>query len=65
MNAYPVKWVHLERFCELTGYTEEAVKRNRQRGIWPDGRITITRGRRVHVNLAEYDKWVEGNCLAA
>jgi hypothetical protein len=58
-------WILLERFCQITGYTEEAVKVKRKRGIWPDGIITVTRGRRIHVNLRRYEAWVEGQKLSA
>lgn len=59
-TRYRPEWVKLERFCELTGYTEDAVRLNRKRGIWPDGIITQIRNRRIHVNLRAYDQWVAG-----
>jgi hypothetical protein len=65
MVNHETDWVLLERFCQITGYTEEAVKVKRKRGIWPDGTITITRGRRIHVNLRRYEQWVEGQKLSA
>ena len=61
----PCEWVLLERFCELTGYTEEAVKMKRKSGVWPEGLITTVRNRRIHVNLRRYDQWVEGRKLSA
>lgn len=54
-------WVLIPRFCGLIGYSEKAVRRKIEEGIWvegrhyrraPDGRITM--------NLEEYYKWVEG-----
>jgi len=59
------EWVLVERFCELTGYTDEAVKIKRKRGIWPDGIITKIQGGRVHVNLPAYDRWVATGRIAA
>lgn len=53
------EWILAEKFCELTGYTVEAVRNKRKRGIWPDGKITQVRRRRMHVNLRAYDQWVE------
>jgi len=47
-------------FCQLTGYTEKAVRRKIESGIWiqglqyrkaPDGHITM--------DIEEYYKWVE------
>lgn len=58
--AIQVEWVLLPMFCSLTGYTEKAVRRKIEDGVWlqgkqfrkaPDGRITM--------NIQEYYKWVE------
>ncbi|KQQ94993.1 excisionase [Massilia sp. Leaf139] len=58
--AIHVEWVLLPMFCALTGYTEKAVRRKIEDGVWlqskhfrkaPDGRITM--------NVQEYYKWVE------
>ena len=55
-----VVWVLIPTFCELTGYTDKAVRRKIEDGVWiegrqykkaPDGRITM--------NIEEYYKWVE------
>jgi hypothetical protein len=61
IHHYPVRWVKLERYCELTGDTEEAVRGRRARGEWLDGRHVRLRKRRLWVNLPEADKWVENN----
>jgi hypothetical protein len=37
----------------------------RKTGVWPDGIITMTRHRRIHVNLEAYDQWVAGRKLSA
>lgn len=63
MNAPSVQlqWVLIPVFCSLTGYTEKAVRRKIEEGVWiesthyrraPDGRITM--------DIREYYKWVEG-----
>lgn len=58
--AVHVTWVLIPVFCSLTGYTDKAVRRKIQDGIWiegiqyrraPDGHITM--------NMMEYYKWVE------
>ena len=59
MNQYPVKWVRLERFCELTGWSEQQVRDYRSSGAWPDGLMTSVRGRRIHVCLPAFDEWVK------
>ncbi len=55
-----VSWVKLNRFCELTGYTPDAIYAKMQRGVWakglhwrkaPDGHIMV--------NTEAYRQWVE------
>lgn len=55
-----IEWVLIPKFSQLTGYSEKAIRRKIEDGVWlqgrhyrkaPDGRITI--------NLQEYYKWVE------
>lgn len=56
----PPQWILIPLFASLTGYSEKAVRRKIEDGVWlsgkhfkkaPDGRITM--------NLQEYYKWVE------
>lgn len=56
----PTRYVKLPRFADLTGYTEKAVRRKIEEGIWrerrefmraPDGHILV--------NLEGYESWVE------
>lgn len=55
------RYVQVWKFCELTGYTDEAVRGKIKRGSWlegvvwrkaPDGHILI--------DLEGYNKWAEG-----
>lgn len=55
-----MKWVKLNKYCELSGDTKDAVHAKRRKGIWldeqqcrlgPDGNLWI--------NLLEVEKWVE------
>ncbi len=57
-----ISWVKLNRFCELTGYTPDAIYAKMRKGAWaeglhwrkaPDGHIMV--------NIEAYDRWVEGN----
>jgi len=57
----PLRWIQLERYCELTGETKMAVHRRRQAGKWVDGVHCQVRDRRVWVNLEAAQKWVEGD----
>lgn len=64
MNAFAIhlEWLLIPAFANLTGYSEKAVRRKIEDGVWlegkhykkaPDGRITM--------NLQEYYKWVAQN----
>jgi len=64
MTEKPITWILIDKFCDETGYTQEAVLTKRRRGIWPDGIITMKQGGRIHVNRKAYDKWVEKGCLS-
>ncbi|SFD03667.1 excisionase [Collimonas sp. OK412] len=64
--AVQIQWVLIPVFSTLTGYTEKAVRRKIEDGIWiqgkhyqkaPDGHITM--------NMQGYYKWVEGDKAAA
>lgn len=55
------RFVLIERFCEMTGYTEKAARRKIESGVWrrgheyrksPDGRI--------HIDMQGYEKWLKG-----
>ncbi len=57
-----LQWVLIPAFSTMTGYTEKAVRRKLEDGVWvigkhykkaPDGRVTM--------NLQEYYNWVEQN----
>lgn len=60
--AQPIhlRWMLVPLFCTLTGYTEKAVRRKIEDGIWlqgkhwrkaPDGHVTI--------DIQAYYRWVE------
>ncbi len=58
----PLRFVRVNLFCQLSGYTDKAVRRKIQEGVWlegqeyrraPDGRILI--------DTEGYGKWVETN----
>jgi hypothetical protein len=60
------RYVQIRRFCELTGYTEKAVRRKIEDGVWlagrqfkkaPDGHVLIC--------LEGYERWVEGEKATA
>ncbi len=57
-----LKWVRIQKFAELSGYTKKAIERKIDKGQWPQGRIwrNSPDGRR-QINIEEYNKWVEEN----
>ena len=57
-----VKYVLVPVFCAITGYTDKAVRRKIEDGVWrqgthyrkaPDGHVTM--------DMQAYYKWVEGD----
>lgn len=63
--VYPVKWVTLSRYCELTGEGHDAVRKWIRAGFWLDGReYRKTRGR-IKVNVEAADRWQESSENAA
>jgi hypothetical protein len=55
-----MRYVLVNKFCELTGYTDKAVRRKIEEGVWvegihyrraPDGHLTI--------DIQNYYNWVE------
>jgi hypothetical protein len=60
--TFPIKYIRLPLFEAVTGYTEKAVRRKIEDGVWlqdkefkcaPDGHILIA--------LEGYHKWVENS----
>lgn len=63
----PSRWVLINRFAEITGYSEDAVRHKVKNGTWSQGRIwRKAPDGRILVNLEEFERWVEsGRQLAA
>lgn len=56
---YPMTWVKLDRYLEMSGDTMDAVQARRKVGKWLDGRECKTVDGRVWVNLKAVDEWIE------
>lgn len=55
-----LQWVLIPMFCGLTGYTDKAVRRKIEDGVWLEGRhYRKAPDGRIHINMQEYYKWVE------
>lgn len=57
--AIQVQWVLLPMFCSLTGYTEKAVRRKMEEGVWLQGKHYRKVAGRIHLSMEAYNKWVE------
>jgi hypothetical protein len=56
----------IPRFCAATGYTEKAVRRKIEDGIWLEGKqYRRAPDGRIHIDMQEYSKWVERSSTAA
>jgi hypothetical protein len=59
VRAFP-RYVTILKFCELTGYTEDAVKSKRRDGVWLAGQLWIKApDGRILMDLEGYEAWVE------
>lgn len=53
-------WMVLDKFCQLTGVSKDAVKSKRFKGVWPDGFVTKKApDGNLYVNIMQYEQWVE------
>lgn len=55
-----IRYVLIPKFCELTGYTDKAVRRKIEDGIWLEG-LHFRRAPDGHVlmDIESYNTWVE------
>jgi hypothetical protein len=56
----PLRYVTVEAFAEMTGYSAKAVRRKIEDGVWREGReYRRAPDRRVLVDTRAFEKWVE------
>lgn len=53
------KWVTLEKYCDLTGESAEAIRCRRKKGIWTDGYHSKVVARHIWVNYEAAQAWVQ------
>jgi len=59
-----LKWLLQSKFCEESGYSNEAINSKIKAGKWQEGTIWILDpDKRRQINVEEYYKWVEGKAL--
>ena len=60
------RYIKLARFEQLTGYTEKAVRRKIEDGVWLEGRqFRRAPDGHILVDLLGYEQWVENHSQAA
>lgn len=57
--AYPMEWVKLDRYIELSGDTMDAVQARRKTGKWLDGDQCKMVDGRLWISLPAVQEWVE------
>jgi hypothetical protein len=53
-----MNWVLIVKFCELTGYTEDAVRCKIKDGIWQENLHWQKAANRIHMSMRGYEQWV-------
>jgi hypothetical protein len=61
-----MNWVRITKFSELSGYTEKAVRRKIQDGIWLQGDIwQKAPDGCIFINIEAVEAWVQGQAFSA
>jgi len=57
-----MKWVTVKKLSEMSGYTDDAIRAKKQKGVWLiDKHWTKAPDNKVLFNSKAIDDWVEGN----
>lgn len=60
-----LRHVLVPKFCELSGYTDDAVRAKIKNGVWLEGVVWIKApDGRVLIDIEGYEAWADGNQLA-
>lgn len=57
--TYPILWVKLERYAEITGDSVDSVKARLKAGKWIHGDQSKVVDGRIWVNLQAAERWVD------
>lgn len=57
--AYPMEWVKLDRYLELSGDTMDSVQARRKTGKWLDGEQCKIVDGRLWISLPAVQEWIE------
>lgn len=56
---HAINWVKVEKWCEISGDTVDAVQSRRKAGKWLDGRQCKIVDGRLWINLTAAEEWIE------
>lgn len=59
VENYPVKWVKLERYVEISGDSVDSVQARRKAGKWLNGNQCKIVDGRLWINLPAVEQWIE------
>jgi hypothetical protein len=62
--APSIRWVKLNRYCEMTGDSRAAVHARRASGKWLDGIHCRVVDHVLWVDLVNVNEWIEGGIMA-
>lgn len=57
--SYPVEWVKLDRYIELSGDTTDSVQARRKTGKWLDGEQCKMVDGRLWIHLPTVQEWID------
>jgi hypothetical protein len=55
----PSRFVTIELFCTMTGYSDSAVRTKMSRGEWLEERQFVRRDGRVLMDMEGYERWAK------
>ncbi len=59
------RFVLISLFCQITGYTDKAVRNKIQEGVWTEGvHYRRSPDNRIQIDLEEFNKWVASSSPA-
>lgn len=58
-KTYPLTWVKLDRYVELSGDSMDSVQARRRLGKWIDGKQCKIVDGRLWINIPAVEEWIE------
>lgn len=65
MKLPDIRYVTIRKFAEISGYTEKAVRRKMESGMWRPGEIWLKApDGRILIDIKGFEEWVDGPSYA-